>query len=119
MTTDSTVHELNQEDATLILFAGIARSHYYNGLVRLVNLVSYIRRALAMQWLREDLQEHVGAYPDNTGKLFLTLDALRRLGLIVDHGSGYAITEEEAARVAELLNGRDYALEHLTYSVGR
>ncbi len=119
MTTDCPVNELTEEDAILILFAGVARSHYYNGLARPANLFIYIRRGLRMQWLPEDLREHVRAYPNNTTKLFLSLWSLQGSGLLMDHGSGYSITEEGAARVAEMLGGRDYTLERLTYYVNR
>lgn len=118
MTTDVSVCALSEEDATLILFAGVARSHYYNGLARPANLFVYIRRGLAMHWLPEDLREHVRAYPDNMSKFFLTLAALRKSGLIADHGSGYAMTEKGAAAVEELLRARNYNLDHLTYYVG-
>lgn len=119
MTTDAPVRDLSEEDAMLILFAGVARSRYYNGLAGPPDLFGYCRRGIRMKWLPEELREHAQTHWDNPTKLFLTLESLRESGLLMSTGAGYAITPEGAAAVEKLLYGKGYTLDHLTYYVGR
>ncbi len=119
MTTQSPADQVSGEDATLILFAGVARSRYHYGLARPVHLFGYCRRGLNMKWLPIELRKHAQAHLDNASKLFLTLESLQGSGLLISTGAAYAITEKGAAAVEELLNGKDYSLDQLTYYVGR
>lgn len=119
MTTDCPVLELSEEDATLILFAGIARSSYYNGLARPVNLFAYVRRGLNMKWLPDDLQAQARIHSDDAINIFRVLRLLQEQEMIKDLGSAYAMTQKGAVAVDDLLWGRNYTLDTLTYYVGR
>lgn len=114
-----TVSELSPLDATLILFAGVARSSQFNGLARPASLYGFCHRGLNAWWLPEELHPQATAFVSTSSDIFNLLEQLREKGLLNNLGSGYAMTPVGASAIADLMRERNYTLDDLTRHAGK